>query len=199
MSIFYLNDECVHCLEQLRAINAKAEDWTTENTGVLGLSSVTPERNKESGKLDQLAIQLLSDRNHDNARRYASYDEFEELELNATVLIDRQGRVHWKRTGGKPFADVDFLFAPVALEAQFARVNAHPRLRQDQRTADDHLVGIEFLGKSTRFISQYGNDSPVTSQSARATIPVPHRCNQRSGGDDYRNPRRQNALALLWD
>ena len=122
--VFYLNDECVHCLEQLRAINAKAEDWTTENTVVLGVSSVTPEKNKESNKLDKLAIQLLSDRNHENARRYASYDDFEELELHSTVLIDTLGRVHWKRTGGKPFADVDFLLKSVKRMNELANARA---------------------------------------------------------------------------
>ena len=111
--VFYLNDECVHCVEQLKSINAHGDDWSSENTVVLGVSSVTPEKNKASPKLGKLAIRLLSDSNHENARRFASYDDFEDLELHSTVLIDTQGRVHWKRTGGKPFADVDFLLKSV--------------------------------------------------------------------------------------
>ena len=107
--IFYLNDECVHCMEQLQAINKHAEDWINENTVVLGVSSVTPENNKESSKLSKLAVRLLSDHDHENARRFASYDDFEDLELHSTILIDTKGRVHWKRTGGAPFADVEFL------------------------------------------------------------------------------------------
>ena len=79
----------------------------------LGVSSVTPEKNKASAKLSKLPMRLLSDRDHENARRFASYDDFEELELHSTVLIDAQGRVHWKRTGGKPFADVEFLMQSV--------------------------------------------------------------------------------------
>ncbi len=31
------------------------------------------------------------------------------MELHSTILIDTKGRVHWKRTGGDPFADMDFL------------------------------------------------------------------------------------------
>ena len=58
-------------------------------------------------------MRLLSDHDHENARRFASYDDFEELELHSTILIDTQGRVHWKRTGGKPFADVEFLLQSV--------------------------------------------------------------------------------------
>ena len=33
----------------------------------------------------------------------------EEIELHSTILIDRQGRVHWKRAGGDPFTDTEFL------------------------------------------------------------------------------------------
>jgi len=111
--IFYLNDECVHCVEQLKAINGRAADWSEENTVVLGVSSVSPEKNRESSKLGKLTMRLLSDHDHENARRFASYDDFEELELHSTILIDAKGRVHWKRTGGKPFADVEFLLQSV--------------------------------------------------------------------------------------
>jgi peroxiredoxin len=111
--VFYLNDECAHCVEQLTAINARAADWTRENTVVLAVSSAGPEKNQSSQKLGSLAIRLLSDRNHENARRFASYDDFEEIELHSTILIDTKGRVHWKRTGGDPFTDVEFLLQAV--------------------------------------------------------------------------------------
>lgn len=122
--VFYLNDECVHCMEQLRAINGKSDDWSTENTVVLGVSSVSPEKNKASAKLGKLPMRLLSDRDHENARRFASYDDFEELELHSTILIDTKGRVHWKRTGGKPFADVEFLLQSVKRMNQRAQLQA---------------------------------------------------------------------------
>lgn len=111
--VFYLSDECVHCVAQLTAINGHASDWASENTVVLGVSSASPDKNKESAKLGKLAMRLLSDHDHENARRFASYDDFEEIELHSTILIDAAGRVHWKRTGGEPFADVDFLLKSV--------------------------------------------------------------------------------------
>jgi peroxiredoxin/tetratricopeptide (TPR) repeat protein len=107
--VFYLGDECPHCVEQLIAINNRAADWTAENCVVLAVSSATPEKNKASEKLSKLSTRLLSDRNHDNARRFTSYDDFEEIELHSTILIDTKSRVHWKRTGGDPFSDMDFL------------------------------------------------------------------------------------------
>ncbi len=107
--VFYLSDECPHCVEQLVAINARSADWESENAVVLAVSSTTAEKNKASEKLRKLSIRLLSDRDHNNARRFTSYDDFEEMELHSTILIDAKGRVHWKRTGGDPFTDMDFL------------------------------------------------------------------------------------------
>lgn len=111
--VFYLNEGCVHCVEQLIAINKRASDWSAENTVVLAVSSTPPEQNKASQKLGKLAVRLLSDTDHQNARRFTSYDDFEEIELHSTILIDAQGRVHWKRTGGDPFTDMDFLLKEI--------------------------------------------------------------------------------------
>jgi peroxiredoxin len=111
--VFYLSEGCVHCVEQLISINKRAAEWAEANTVVLAVSSTPPEKNKESQKLGGLAMRLLSDSNHDNARRFTSYDDFEEIELHSTILIDAKGRVHWKRTGGDPFTDMDFLIKEV--------------------------------------------------------------------------------------
>jgi peroxiredoxin len=96
----------------------------------LGVSSASPEKNKASAKLGKLPMRLLSDHDHENARRFASYDDFENIELHSTILIDANGRVHWKRTGGEPFTDVEFLLKSVkqmnqktALRASTAALN----------------------------------------------------------------------------
>jgi len=115
--VFYLGEECVHCMEQLRAISGKQDAWKEENTVVVAVSSASPAKNKSSLELGDLGIQLWSDTDHENARRFTSYDDFEEMELHSTILLDTQGRVHWKRTGGDPFADVDFL------QAELGRMN----------------------------------------------------------------------------
>jgi peroxiredoxin/tetratricopeptide (TPR) repeat protein len=111
--IFYLGEECSHCMEQLVAVNGRSVDWAEENTVVIAVSGASPEQNKESGKLGDLAVEVLSDKGHANARRYTSYDDFEEMELHSTILIDSLGRVQWKRTGGDPFTDIDFLLSEI--------------------------------------------------------------------------------------
>ena len=110
--VFYLTDECVHCAEQLASLSAKSAEFEKENTVILAVSGDKPEKNKANA-LASLGMTLLSDTNHANARRFASYDDFEDLEVHSTILIDKDGRVRWKHTGGDPFTKVDFLLSEI--------------------------------------------------------------------------------------
>lgn len=107
--VFYLSDQCVHCMEQLGTFNQRFSELEALNTVVVAVSAATPKANKDSTKLGGFNATLISDIDHANARRFASYDDFEDIELHSTILIDAQGRVRWKRTGGEPFADLDYL------------------------------------------------------------------------------------------
>jgi len=108
--VFYLGQECAHCMKQLHDIGNKKDEWEKLDTVVLGVSSTAPAKNAEGLKaFGNLPIQLLSDDRFANAHRFHSYDDFEEMELHSTILIDKLGRVHWARNGGEPFADMAFL------------------------------------------------------------------------------------------
>ena len=109
MLVFYLSDQCVHCMEQLAAVNKDIAEFDKLNTVVLAVCSASPEKQKASANATGFKVRWLSDPTHANARRFSSYDDFEDMELHSTILIDAQGRVRWKRTGGDPFADVKFL------------------------------------------------------------------------------------------
>jgi peroxiredoxin len=120
--VFYLGAECPHCMRQLHDIGKKKDDWERLDAAVLAVSSAAPEKNAETLKtLGALPVRLLSDDRYANARRFHSYDDFEEIELHSTILIDRNGRVHWARTGGEPFGDMAFLVQ------QLERMNASAR------------------------------------------------------------------------
>jgi peroxiredoxin/tetratricopeptide (TPR) repeat protein len=116
--VFYLGAECPHCMEQLQSLAAKKSQWDKLDTVVLAVSSakVNPEAAAVKG-LDGAAVRLLADAEHANARRFRSYDDFEEIELHSTSLIDKEGRVYWARFGGDPFTDLTFL------EKQLKRMN----------------------------------------------------------------------------
>ena len=114
--VFYLGQECAHCMKQLHDIGAKKDDWEKNDTVVLAVSSASPEKNAQGLKaFGTLPVQVLSDDNHVNAHRFHSYDDFEGIELHSTILIDKQGRVHWARNGGEPFSDIAFLTKQIEL------------------------------------------------------------------------------------
>ncbi|MGH9657448.1 MAG: peroxiredoxin family protein, partial [Bryobacteraceae bacterium] len=104
--IFYLGEECPHCLEQLVEAGKKKDELGRLNTEVLAISpNASPQ--------GDVPFRLLADPKLENARRFLSYDDFEEFELHSTILIDKQGRVHWARHGGDPFKDFDFLLKEI--------------------------------------------------------------------------------------
>jgi peroxiredoxin len=107
--VFYLSDQCVHCVEQLHAIRERIGAFAQRDTAVLAISADTPEKNAAS-KVGSLPFTVLSDTpDHDNAIRFKSFDEFEEIELHSTQIIDKAGRLRWVRSGGDPFMDIEFL------------------------------------------------------------------------------------------
>jgi peroxiredoxin/tetratricopeptide (TPR) repeat protein len=108
--VFYLGAECPHCMRQLHALGEKKDEWERLNATVLAVSSATPDKNSAGLKaFGDLPVRLLSDDRLANAHRFHSYDDFEEMELHSTILIDKKGRVHWARNGGEPFSDTAFL------------------------------------------------------------------------------------------
>ncbi len=116
--VFYLGRECLHCMNQLKDLQRKREEWERLETVVLAVSGNRPDDNKANLKSINLgAIRLLSDEGFANSRRFRSYDDFEEMEIHSTILIDKRGRVHWARSGGEPFGDMAFL------EKQLRRMN----------------------------------------------------------------------------
>jgi len=111
--VFYIGEACVHCVEQLDAIDERIGDFEKRNVKVLAVSGDSPEKNKASLKMGELGFRLLSDPGFENARRWRSFDDFEEIELHSTNFIDPEGNVRWARTGGDPFLDLDFLLAEI--------------------------------------------------------------------------------------
>lgn len=110
--IFYIGQECSHCVGQLKDLAKRAEELKAQGVEVLAASSNTPEENA-SAILKDMKARLLSDVNFENSRRFKSYDDFEDMPLHSTILIDKQGRVHWARHGGAPFTDFDFLLKEI--------------------------------------------------------------------------------------
>src|SRR5262249_14294019 len=58
--IFYLGEECPHCMEQLVEVNKRKEELSKLDTDVLAVSASPPEQNARSQRLGKLPFRLLS-------------------------------------------------------------------------------------------------------------------------------------------
>ncbi|WP_031495555.1 redoxin domain-containing protein [Bryobacter aggregatus] len=112
--VFYLGSECPHCLKQLRDLKSRNDDWKRLDTVVLAVSGNSAAQNKALlGDAAYQGIRFLGDETHANAKRFLAFDDFEEMELHATLLIDTAGKLRWGRVGGAPFEDMGFLIQQV--------------------------------------------------------------------------------------
>ena len=107
---------------QLKDIAGKSGDWERLNTVVLAISPNKPADNAAALKSMKLAgVRVLSDSDFRNAKRFRAYDDFEEMEVHSTILIDGAGAVHWAHAGGAPFSDTAFLVKQVERMAKESR------------------------------------------------------------------------------
>ena len=111
--IFYLGGYCEHCLTQLKEVIKRNQQLADLNTTVLAVSADLDPALAQTAKSLGVPFPLLSDPKNETARRFKAYDDFEEMALHATILIDKRGRVHWSRTGGSPFTEFDFLIKEI--------------------------------------------------------------------------------------
>jgi len=108
--VFFLGGSCDHCIEQLQTFGKEKAEWERLNTQVFGICPDRPEDLKVSFQDKAMyPFPFLSDRDHKAAKLYKAWDEFENLELHATVYITPEGKVWWYRTGSQPFTNMNFL------------------------------------------------------------------------------------------
>ena len=123
--VFYLGGACPACTLQLNALGKEKAELTALDTQILAVSSDTPQANQTFlSAHPNYPLKIFSDVKHDAAKRCKAFDDFENKELHATLLLDKQGRVWWYRYGVEPFPDNKFL------KEEIARMNtwetAHP-------------------------------------------------------------------------
>ncbi|MCP3920283.1 MAG: redoxin domain-containing protein [bacterium] len=66
---------------------------------------------EETSEEDRYPFPILADPEHEVFHAYRSYDDFEDMPLHGTFLIDGRGRVRWQDVSFEPFTDTDFLLA----------------------------------------------------------------------------------------
>ncbi len=114
--LFYLGYGCLHCTRQLQAFAPLTADFAAAGVSLVAISTDAPadlHRAWQAAKLDGKAFPfpLASDAKFDVFRRYHCFDDFENVPLHGTFLIDAAGRIRWRDVGAEPFTDTAFLLA----------------------------------------------------------------------------------------
>ncbi len=113
--LFYLGYGCVHCLEQLNAFGPATKDFAEAGISLVAISTDSAEGLKKtfakSKRANGYPFPLLSDEPLAAFKSFRAFDDFENMPLHGTFLIDGQGLVRWQDISFEPFTDTKFLLA----------------------------------------------------------------------------------------
>jgi peroxiredoxin len=112
--IFFLGKGCTHCMEQLNAFAPVAKRFEEAGIDLAAVSTDTPEGLRETlagegEKKSPFPFPLYSDASLAAFKAFRAHDDFEEIPLHGTYLIDRGGRVRWQEIGFEPFMKPEWL------------------------------------------------------------------------------------------
>jgi peroxiredoxin len=109
--LFFLGAECSHCQAQLTAFAKESRTLAAAGWSVIAISTDGPEGVKKllaSYKPDPFPFLMLADPEFKVFQSYGAYDDFEQIALHGTFLIDADGFARWNDVGAEPFMDVPF-------------------------------------------------------------------------------------------
>lgn len=111
--IFYLGDGCLHCIQQLKAFAPVTKDFEAAGVSLVAISLDTAAGLKKSlttsGIEGGYPFPLLSDRSMKVFKDYRAFDDFEDMPLHGTFLVDGEGLIRWQDIGYEPFEETEFL------------------------------------------------------------------------------------------
>ncbi|HVK59451.1 MAG TPA: peroxiredoxin family protein [Candidatus Kapabacteria bacterium] len=113
--IFYLGYGCMRCIEQLNSFAPRVKDFDSAGISLVAVSTDSVEGLRKtlakSTTANGFPFPIVSDESLATFKAYRAYDDFEEMPLHGTYLIDGNGMVRWQDVSFEPFTDVDFLLA----------------------------------------------------------------------------------------
>jgi peroxiredoxin len=112
--IYFLGKECVHCMEQLNAFAPLAKKYKDAGVEILAISTDDTEGlaatlQGSGDKKSPFPFPLASDASLDHFRAYRAFDDFENMALHGTYLIDGNRRIRWQDISYEPFMHPEWL------------------------------------------------------------------------------------------
>jgi len=113
--VFYLGSGCPHCLEQLNLLSPAASEFEREGISLIAISTESVEglhKTLQNAKPEGgFPFPIVSDKSLRAFKAYRAYDDFEQMPLHGTFLVDGDGKVRWQDISYEPFTDIKFLVA----------------------------------------------------------------------------------------
>ncbi len=111
--VFYLGNSCAHCLEQLSLLAPASEEFKTLGITIIAVStdSVAGLKKMQQKREGGFPFDIVSDESLKTFKAYRAYDDFEQMPLHGTFLVDGAGKVRWQDISYEPFTDMKFLVA----------------------------------------------------------------------------------------
>ena len=111
IAIFYLGAGCGHCIEQLNLFKPVVPEFAAAGISLVAVSTETVDGLQQTFEKTNLApdFPLVSDHDLDVFKAYRAFDDFENVPLHGTFLIDGNGLVRWQDISFEPFKEVKFL------------------------------------------------------------------------------------------
>ncbi len=110
--IFYLGYGCLHCAEQLKTFAPMTGRFAEAGIDLIAISTDTPSLLTQSHANYSEGVfpfPLVSDAELNVFQAYRCFDDFENITLHGTILIDGTGMIRWHDINFKPFMDAEFL------------------------------------------------------------------------------------------
>ena len=109
--VFYLGRGCPHCVQQVNLLSKAAKDFEAQGIRILAIGSDSAKAPAETSLAveDDVPFPILSDKSLRTFKAYRAYDDFEQMPLHATFLVDGAGKVRWQDISAEPFNDTKFL------------------------------------------------------------------------------------------
>jgi peroxiredoxin/tetratricopeptide (TPR) repeat protein len=111
--VFYLGFGCLHCVEQLHLLRPAHAQFAELGVDIVAIGSDTaPNIHQASLDLpaaERMPFPMLADPKLKAFKAWRCHDDFENMPLHGTFLIDAKGRVRWQDISYEPFTKIDWL------------------------------------------------------------------------------------------
>ena len=104
--LFFLGAACERCMEQVSAFAAESEGFRKAGIEILAVSVEPQEQVK---KMKPFPFPILANPDLKAFKSWRAFDDFEDMPLHGTFLVDGTGTLRWMDTGFTPFTDAKFV------------------------------------------------------------------------------------------